>query len=400
MLTPGLDIGPLVSELEARVAEELDYELEAAWQAAFAEAYEGDPDVVIPRPVAGSRHVLVSEWIEGTPFSKIIKDGSTEDRDRAGILLVRFLYSGPGRAGLLHADPHPGNFRLLADGRLGVLDFGAVNRLPAGLPEPIGRLTRFALAGKAAAVADGLRSEGFIPPSAKIDTELLLDFLAPLLEPVAGEQFTFSRSWLRSQATRLGGQRRRDHDSAEAAGEGVGAGPEARGSGSRNDRRPPAAQIGRQLNLPPSYLLIHRVSLGAVSVLCQLGSTGPFRAEMERWQPGFAEPGSSAAEHAAEANRPGRHLPDLAVEEHDGVIRACPSLLFADTADTAGTAGTAGSPEASGRALWPRGAPHRRAMPITGTPQATGTPPTRGTPPKTGTSGSTGTLRVHRRAPN
>ncbi len=39
---------------------------------------------------------------------------------------------------MLHADPHPGNFRMLDDGRLGILDFGAVNRLPGGYPRRIG----------------------------------------------------------------------------------------------------------------------------------------------------------------------------------------------------------------------------------------------------------------------
>ena len=68
--------------------------------------------------------------------------GTTEERNRAGILLVRFLFSGPSRAGLLHADPHPGNFRLLDDGRLGVLDFGAVDRLPDGFPRFFGKLLR------------------------------------------------------------------------------------------------------------------------------------------------------------------------------------------------------------------------------------------------------------------
>jgi len=42
------------------------------------------------------------------------------------------------------------------------------------------------------------------------------------------------------------------------------------------------------LNLPPSYLLIHRVTLGSIAVLCQLGATAPYRALAERWQPGFA----------------------------------------------------------------------------------------------------------------
>ncbi|MDQ1630129.1 MAG: hypothetical protein QOC80_101 [Frankiaceae bacterium] len=285
-LSPGLDVKPLLVELRARISEELDYRLEAGWQRAFAEAYDGDPDIAVPKVVAGGDRVLVTEWLEGKPLSEIIRDGSEPERDLAGLLLHRFLYSGPGRAGLLHADPHPGNFRLLPDGRLGVLDFGAVNRLPDGLPEPIGRLARQALEGDADAVLDGLRNEGFLLPSVEVDPDQLLEFLSPLLRPIAEEPFTFSRQWLRGEAARIG------------------------------DPRSEASALGRQLNLPPSYLLIHRVTLGAIGVLCQLGSTGSFRSEMERWQPGFADPGTEAAEHASAVNRPGRPLP--AVPSVDG----------------------------------------------------------------------------------
>ncbi len=130
----------------------------------------------------------------------------------------------------------------------------------------------------------GLRAEGFVLPTAKVGGADLLDYLVPILEPIATEEFRFCRDWLRGEAVRLG------------------------------DPRSPAAQLGRQLNLPPSYLLIHRVTLGAVGILCQLGSAGAFRAEMQRWQPGFAPPGSAAAEHALWANRPGRALPALAIE--------------------------------------------------------------------------------------
>jgi hypothetical protein len=107
----------------------------------------------------------------------------------------------------------------------------------------------------------------------------LLDFLLPMLGPIAVPEFTFTRSWLRGEATRIG------------------------------DPRNPASALARQLNLPPSYLLIHRVTLGMIGVLCQLGATAPFRSEVEYWQPGFAEPGSKAAAHATHANRPGRPLP-------------------------------------------------------------------------------------------
>ena len=257
VLSPGLDVKPLIAELRARVAEELDYELEAAAQEAFAVAYDGDPDIVVPHVVARSARILVSEWVDGTPLAQIIKDGTTAQRDTAGLLLVRFLFSGPARVDMLHADPHPGNFRLLDDGRLGVVDYGAVNRLPGGLPRTIGEVCRLVLAGDAAAVLARLRAENFVRPSIEVDAERTLDYLRPMLAPVIEERFRFTRAWLRTEAARIA------------------------------DPRSPAAQLGRQLNLPPAYLLIHRVTLGGIGVLCQLGSEGPFRAEMERWLPGF-----------------------------------------------------------------------------------------------------------------
>ena len=260
LLVPGLDVKPLVAELKARVAEELDYQLEARSQAVFAATYDGDADIVVPAVVEAADQVLVSQWVGGTPLSRIIGHGTQDQRDRAGLLLARFLFSGPPRAGLLHADPHPGNFRLLDDGRLAVLDYGAVNRLPEGLPTSIGPLLRLAIAGDAQAVHSGLRMEGFVRSGITLDAEALLGYLSPILEPARSETFRFSRPWLRAQAVRVG------------------------------DPRSPAYSTGLQLNLPPDYLLIHRVTMGAIGLLCQLGAEAPWRAELERWLPGFAEP--------------------------------------------------------------------------------------------------------------
>src|SRR5690242_10547728 len=184
VVQPGLDVKPLVSELKLRVVEELDYELEASAQRAFAVAYEGDEMIYVPPVVASSPRVLVTEWLDGTPLSAIIAGGTEEQRDAAGERLALLHFSAPPRAGLLHADPHPGNFRMLADGRLGVLDFGAVARTPDGLPEPIGRLTRLALAGDAEGVLDGLRQEGFVKPGADIDARAILEYLRPILKPI------------------------------------------------------------------------------------------------------------------------------------------------------------------------------------------------------------------------
>ena len=258
---PGLDIKPLLDELRDRAVDELDYLHESQNQRAFAIAYEGDSEFVIPHVLVAAPHVLVSEWIDGTALSSIIKDGSQAERDAAGFLYERFLLSGPSRAGLLHADPHPGNFRITPDGRLGVLDFGACASLPDGLPSAMGSLLRIAQLGDAQTVIEGLRAEGFIKPNIEVDAEQVLGYLEPFVDPARYEEFTFSRDWMREQFTRM------------------------------NDMRNPDFAVGLKLNLPPSYALIHRVWLGCIGVLCQLGATVPMRAELTRWVPDFTAAG-------------------------------------------------------------------------------------------------------------
>ena len=73
----------------------------------------------------------------------------------------------------------------------------------------------------------------------------MLGYLRPMLEPIAHDHFKFTREWMRAQAARIA------------------------------DPRNAAAQVGRQLNLPPSYLLIHRVTLGSIGVLCQFDAALP-----------------------------------------------------------------------------------------------------------------------------
>jgi predicted unusual protein kinase regulating ubiquinone biosynthesis (AarF/ABC1/UbiB family) len=288
LLMPGLEAKPLLDELRDRVTEELDYSLEAASQRAFASAYAGDPDIRVPDVVMGTGQVLVTEWMDGTPLSRVISDGSKAERDRAGILLTRFLFSGPARAGLLHADPHPGNFRLLDDGRLGVLDFGAVDRLPGGLPPFFGRLLRIMHSGEIdiAAVERELRDHNFLRPGIDVDLEALQAFLAPMAEPSKVDCFKFSREWMRDEAVRV------------------------------TDLR--ATNISRKFNVPPSYVLIHRVSTAGIGVLCQLECEGEFRAEVLRWIPGYLDAADLPAlpdRGAFLGERPGALLGVLGAED-------------------------------------------------------------------------------------
>jgi predicted unusual protein kinase regulating ubiquinone biosynthesis (AarF/ABC1/UbiB family) len=254
---PGLDIKPILEELKARIVEELNYTLEAEAQQQFADAFRGDPVFVVPEVVTATPHVIVSEWLDGVALSKLIGTGSREDRDLGARRYLEFLLAGPARAGLLHADPHPGNYRLTPDGRFGVLDFGAVKRLPDGMPPEIGRLLTLALQNDAEGVVAGLREEGFIKASIEIDGQGLLDYLAPFLEPARHTTWTFSRAWMRELFAHV------------------------------NDVRRPQWSLGLKLNLPPEYLLIHRVWLGGIGVLCQIEGEVPVLEVLAQWLPDF-----------------------------------------------------------------------------------------------------------------
>ena len=257
---PGIELGPILDELRDRMAEELDYRLEADAQATFAEAFAGDPQFAIPDVVEGTQSVIVSEWLDGVPLSQIIASGTQDERDAAAQLYLEFLFAGPARAGLLHADPHPGNFRITPDGRLGVIDFGAVNRLPDGMPPEIGELVTVALGGGAEALLEGLRETGFVKPNIDLDPERLLEYLEPFLAPLRTDTFTFSRAWLRSVFSHI------------------------------NDPRQPNYAIAYKLNLPPEYLLIHRVWGGGIGVLSQLGGTVHGREAVNAHLPGAVLP--------------------------------------------------------------------------------------------------------------
>ncbi len=266
-LLPGIDAKLLAQELQERVTEELDYRLEAEAQAVFAAEFADDARFVVPRVVAHSQRALVTEWLD-TPSSlaRVIDDGTPEERNHYGELYARFMFEGPARTGMLHADPHPGNFRLVphpdgSPGRLGVLDFGAVARLPGGeLPRPMGRLMRISLSEDYDAVVAHLRSEGFIKPNIRVSADDLKSYLGPFVDPARTESFKFSRAYMRTQLQRL------------------------------QDPTQPETQIAFRLNLPKDYLLIHRTWVGGVGVLCQLEAEAPFREILMESMPGFDDP--------------------------------------------------------------------------------------------------------------
>jgi predicted unusual protein kinase regulating ubiquinone biosynthesis (AarF/ABC1/UbiB family) len=258
-LSPGADVQGVVDELIERTEMELDYRLEADHQRAFAKAYEGDPHFVIPHIVASSPKVLIAEWIDGIPMSQIIREGTVGQRDLMGTRLAELTYSAPQRLEMMHGDAHPGNFMLMDDGKMGVIDFGAVAPLPGGLPVELGRMLRYALDKDYDSLVATMEKIGFIQPGEQVPVREIDDMLRQYVEPVETEVFHFTRRWLqRMTAVQM-------------------------------DRSVAQIRTARQLDLPPKLALPLRVIASCVAIAAQLDAHVRLKEIVLQYLPGFAE---------------------------------------------------------------------------------------------------------------
>src|ERR1700716_2165500 len=177
-MTPGLDVKAIAEEIKERIVEELDYELEAQNQRSLARIFAGHPFIVVPEVVSSlsRERVLVSEFVHGIGFEELKRRRQAE-RDRLGEIVFRFFVGCLYRHRQFSGDPHPGNFLLLADGRVAFLDFGLFKRME---PEPVElelACQRAVVEGDAAALHRLLAASGFLPEPEKVNPEHLLDFI-------------------------------------------------------------------------------------------------------------------------------------------------------------------------------------------------------------------------------
>lgn len=268
---PGLDARAIVAELRDRMLDELDYRTEADRQRKFASAFAGSDRIVVPKVVASAPKVLVTEWVEGVTLGALILRPATDAteqarRDRHAHTVIETLLSSPARIGLLHADPHPGNFLALVDGRLAMIDYGAVAALPDGVPPALSRILRHVADGEPVPMMRLLQAEGFV--TGEVAPEEALAYLSALGDPLRVERFHFDRTWTRHQGAQIA------HDKAHR-------------------------RAGRALTLPARYLLVVRVLSGWMNILAQLDCTVAVRGLARQWLPGFAMPtdDSPAAGH-------------------------------------------------------------------------------------------------------
>src|ERR687895_700036 len=182
-LAPGLDVKALYAELRERIAEELDYELEAQNQRAIARAHRGHPFAHVPEVHTdlSSRRVLVTDLLRGARFEEI--QGLDEPtRDRFAEIVFRFYFGLVHYTGRVSGDPHPGNYLLLDDGRVGFLDFGLMRVLDRAYLDLEAAVARAIDDGDAAAVHAVLSQLGYLPEPETFEPEALMAQVAAMGE--------------------------------------------------------------------------------------------------------------------------------------------------------------------------------------------------------------------------
>jgi ubiquinone biosynthesis protein len=151
----------------AAMREELDFRVEARNMTAMAASWPaqqravgGSVRVALPAlyDQVSSERVLVIEWLDGVSLRKAgpLIDDRGLDRTELTRVLMRSMVYQLTEGGVFHADPHPGNIMLLADGRLALLDFGSVGRLDAQLRSGLQNLLLAIGRGDPAAFRDAL----------------------------------------------------------------------------------------------------------------------------------------------------------------------------------------------------------------------------------------------------
>ena len=192
-----LDVKGIVDELRARMADELDYRIEARCQTEFAERYATHPFISVPAVVTerSARRVITSEWVDGQTWAQFEATAGYELRQRAAEVLFRFAQGSVHRHGVFNGDPHPGNYRFHPDGSVTFLDFGLVKRWTPGELEALMPVLDAVLDGDAVQVADAMVLAGFLSPAAKLDPALVFEYASAPYVPYLTDEFAFTPSF-------------------------------------------------------------------------------------------------------------------------------------------------------------------------------------------------------------
>ncbi len=275
-LFPGVEPGPIVEELKDRLVEELDYTAEAKSQRYFAEFFDRHPFIHVPHVVErlSTERILTTELADGARFDELLT-WSDEEKNLAAETIFRFSFGSIYRLHAFNGDPHPGNYLFEKGGRVTFLDFGLIKRFT-----PTETLL-FEQLIQAMVIDEDLPAFRTI-----VEDNGLLRRGAPFTDEEIGEYFQFFYRYV--------AERREITIDAEYAAAGVA---------QLFDREGPQGAVLKELNVPPSFVILQRITLGLMGLFAQLEATANWREVAEELWPFVDGPPSTPTGHAIEAWR-------------------------------------------------------------------------------------------------
>ena len=266
----GLDPGPMVAEIRARIGEELDYRIEADNQRLFADHYRGHPFVRVPAVIdpLSTQRVLTTELATGMTWAELLQQDQAT-RDRAAETIFRFVFRSLYRFRAFNGDPHPGNYLFGADGVVTFLDFGLVKHFTAEEMETfMAMISSAVLEGDWARFRGIVERAGLLRPGAPVPTEEVGEYFAHFYDAVRQDNvMTWSPEYASATVRQT------------------------------FDRNSPIAQYA---TVPASFVIIQRINLGLYAILGKLRATGNYRRiAAEIWPMTSAPPSTPMGEAEA-----------------------------------------------------------------------------------------------------
>jgi predicted unusual protein kinase regulating ubiquinone biosynthesis (AarF/ABC1/UbiB family) len=250
-----------LEEVRAVFMGELDYGEEAATADTFRRIHAEDPSIVIPKihHSLTTRRVLTMSFQEGVDYASFVANASQEARNAAGEAIWRFMFRALYRHGILYADPHPGNYRFLPDGRVAFLDFGCKKALPRPLVEGMKRLVTTSMDADEEGFHDVCVNVLGYDNSDAASFKLYTDYTRLLMQPFLRVPYRHTKEAAREAVAFLV---RNGRALVFKDGEAL-------------------PNLPKPIQFPPDHTFVNRLQWGLASIMGGLGAEGDYRALTE-----------------------------------------------------------------------------------------------------------------------
>jgi len=271
LAAPGLDPGPLVSDLRDGIMRELDYTAELRSQQRFGVIYDGHPFIRIPGvyPELSSGRILVQDFIAGKPFAAA-RDLAQEARDHVAEIIFRFTFGSMHRHGLFQADPHAGNYLLLDDGTVAFLDFGCVAEFSGDLRTKLNRMIAGVVTGDIETWRRGMVEVGYVPSDLAVSDDDLWEHMRLYYEFILEDGVAFTPEMAAAMV----------RQNVQLTGD--------------------AGKLNRRLNIPEGVVFTQRINFGFAGLMASIHARGPWHSIIREYvldAPPCSALGRSSAEH-------------------------------------------------------------------------------------------------------